>query len=49
MSGFRYHISGVRCHIFLFVYKVVGLVGGGSVNNRAYLLIFYLLVEMELP
>ena len=38
MSHVRGHVSGVRCHIFFFIYiyildKVLGLVGRGSVIN----------------
>ena len=47
VSGVRCPVSGVRCqvpgvilcfviYIYLFVYQVVGLVGGGSVINGAY-------------
>ena len=40
VSGVRYQVSGVRCQMsgdfFFYFYKVVGLVGGGSVINGAY-------------
>ena len=41
VSHVRCHVSGVRCQvsniiIISFVYKVVELVGGGSVINGAY-------------
>ena len=37
MSGVRCCVSGVKCHIFfLFIFKVVELVRGGSVINGAY-------------
>ena len=40
VSGFMCHLSCITCHVsFLFIFsdKVVGLVGGGSVINRANL------------
>ena len=40
MSRVRYHVSHVTCHniffIYFFFYKVVKLIGGGSVINGAY-------------
>ena len=41
VSHVRYHMSGVTCQVshvtyFYFFYKVVELVGGGSVINGAY-------------
>ena len=47
VSGVTCQVSRVRClvsHIFfyfIFFYKVVGLVGGGSVINGAYPVKFY--------
>ena len=34
MSHITCHVSGVTFHVLFFFYKVVNLVGGGSVLNR---------------
>ena len=38
MTNVTYHMTGVRCHMscYIFVDKVVELVGGRSVINGAY-------------
>ena len=47
MSCVRFNISGVTCQVFFFFLseKVVALVGGGSVINRAFLATGELLLE----
>ena len=41
VSHVRCHVSGVTCHMYFFFYKLVGLVGGGSVINGSYPVQFF--------